>query len=405
MSRGLSRSPPGFPTLVLLAAMSVLSLNMFLPSLPSIAADFEVDYALASLAVAGYMATTAVMHLLIGPLSDRFGRRPLLLAGLGVFALASIGCFLAADIWAFLAFRVLQSGMIAGWVLSLAMVRDTSPPRETASRIGYVTMVMAIGPMIGPMLGGALDDALGWRANFAFYALLGFAALAWCWIDVGETNRNRSATLLRQFHEYPALVRSRRFWGYTACMVFSSGTFYVFLAGVPLAASAAFGLSAATLGFYMGTITVGFAFGSFLSGRFARRFGFSTMMIAGRVVALAGLTGGLGLFVLGEVSVLTLFGATIFAGLGNGLTMPSANAGAMSLRPHLAGSAAGLAGATTVAGGAALTSIVGAIITTEHGVWQLLGAMLVCVVAGLAAAVYVRRVDRLELDSAADSVG
>ena len=392
----MAGTPPRFATLVVLAALSVLSLNMFLPSLPNIAADFAVDYALVSLAVAGYMATTAIMHLLIGPLSDRFGRRPLLLAGLAVFALASIGCLLADSIWTFLAFRVLQSGMVAGWVLSLAIVRDTSPPRETASRIGYVTMVMAIGPMIGPMVGGGLDELFGWRANFALYALLGLAAFAWCWVDVGETNRNRSATLLRQFHEYPALVGSRRFWGYTACLGFSSGTFYVFLAGAPLAASAAFGLSAATLGFFMGTITVGFAFGSFLSGRFARRFRFSTMMIAGRVVALCGLTAGLLFYAAGNVSVLTLFGATIFAGLGNGLTMPSANAGALSMRPHLAGSAAGLAGASAVAGGAALTSIIGALITPEDGVWQLLGAMLVCVVAGLAAAIYVRRVDCLE---------
>ncbi len=398
-----ARTPPRFATLVLLAALSVLSLNMFLPSLPNIAADFAVDYALVSLAVAGYMATTAIMHLLIGPLSDRYGRRPLLLAGLGVFSIASIGCWLATDIWMFLAFRVLQSGMVAGWVLSLAMVRDTSQPQETASRIGYVTMVMAIGPMIGPMVGGTLDELFGWRANFALYALLGLGVFAWCWFDVGETNHNRSATLLRQFHEYPALLGSRRFWGYALCMVFSTGTFYVFIAGVPLAASAAFGLSAATLGFFMGTITVGFAFGSFLSGRFARRFRFSTMMIAGRVVALCGLTAGLLLYAAGQVSVLSLFGATIFAGLGNGLTMPSANAGAMSMRPQLAGSAAGLAGASAVAGGALLTSIIGAILTPEHGVWQLLGTMLLCVLAGLAAALYVRRVDRLEGDPTPDS--
>ena len=391
-----ARKPPRFVTLVLLAALSVLSLNLFLPSLPNIAADFAVDYALVSLAVAGYMATTAIMHLLIGPLSDRYGRRPLLLAGLGVFSLASIGCLLAGDIWTFLVFRVLQSGMVAGWVLSLAMVRDTSPPRETASRIGYVTMVMAIGPMIGPMIGGALDDLFGWRANFALYALLGLGAFAWCWFDVGETHRNRSATLLQQFYEYPALFASRRFWGYTACMVFSSGTFYVFIAGSPLVASAAFDLSAAILGFYMGTITVGFAFGSFLSGRFGQRFQFSTMMIAGRVVALAGLVGGLLLFALGEASVLTLFGATIFSGVGNGLTMPSANAGALSVRPQLVGSAAGLAGATTVTGGALLTTFIGSLVDADNGIWQLLGTMLFCVIAGLVASLYVRHVDRLE---------
>ncbi len=392
-----ARAPPGFPILVMLAAMSVLSLNMFLPSLPNIAAAFGADYGLVSLAVAGYMAFTAAMHLVMGPLSDRFGRRPVLLAGIAVFTLASVGCLLAPNIQTFLGFRVMQSAMVTGWVLSLAIVRDTTPPRETASRIGYVTMVMAAGPMVGPMLGGALDQLFGWRSNFALYALLGAGAFALCWARVGETNRNRSGTLTSQFRAYPALFRSRRFWGYTLCMVFSTGTFYVFLAGAPLVAQAAFGLRSAALGFFMGTITAGFAVGSFLSGRFARRFAFSTMMIAGRAVAMTGVAAGLLLYLLDQMNVLIFFGATLFSGLGNGLTMPSANAGALSLRPQLAGSAAGLAGATTVGGGALLTSGIGAVISAEHGVWQLLGAMLLLALAGLASALYVRKIDRYEL--------
>lgn len=383
---------------MLLAALSVLSLNMFLPSLPNIAAEFGVEYGLVSLAVAGYMAFTAVMHLVMGPLSDRYGRRPVLLAGLSVFTLASLGCLAATGIWSFLAFRVLQSAMISGWVISLAIVRDTSPPRETASRIGYVAMVMAVGPMLGPMLGGALAELFGWRSSFVLYVLLGIGAFALCWADVGETNHQRSATLTAQLRAYPALFRSRRFWAYALCMVFSTGTFYVFIAGAPLVAHAAFDLKPATLGFFMGTITAGFAVGSFLSGRFARRFAFSSMMIAGRVAAMAGLAAGLLLYLFGHIGVLTYFGATVFSGFGNGLTMPSANAGALSVRPQLAGSAAGLAGAMTVGGGALLTSLVGAIISAEHAAWQLLGAMFLCALAGLLAALYVRRIDRIELE-------
>jgi fucose permease len=122
------------------------------------------------------------------------------------------------------------------------------------------------------------------------------------------------------------------------------------------------------------------------------------MMIAGRVAAMAGLAAGLLLYLFGHIGVLTYFGATVFSGFGNGLTMPSANAGALSVRPQLAGSAAGLAGAMTVGGGALLTSLVGAIISAEHAAWQLLGAMFLCALAGLLAALYVRRIDRIELE-------
>jgi len=374
----------------------VLSLNMFMPSLPGIAEAFGVDYGLASLSLAGYLATTAVMQLIIGPMSDRFGRRPVLLVGVSVFALASLGCVFADDIWTFLAFRVLQSAIIAGWVLSLAIIRDTTPTEETASRIGYLTMVMAVGPMLGPLLGGSLDQLFGWRANFVAYFLFSLIVLGLVWFDAGETNRYRSGTFSSQFRDYPALFRSRRFWGYSLCTVFSSGTFYVFIAGAPLVAHATFGMSPATLGFYIGTITVGFALGSFLSGRYAGRFPYTTMMITGRSVASAGLLTGLLLFFAGHGSVLALFGATIFSGFGNGLTTPSSNAGTLSVRPQLAGSAAGLAGAMMVTGGALLTSFTGAVLSVTHGPYQLLGIMLVCALVGLVAALYVRHVDRRE---------
>src|SRR5210317_1059301 len=101
-------SPPRLLTLILLAALSTLSLNLFLPSLGNIAADFGADYSLASLSIAGYLAITAVMQMVIGPMSDRFGRRPLLLCGLGLFVIGSIGCLLAGDIYSFLLFRALQ---------------------------------------------------------------------------------------------------------------------------------------------------------------------------------------------------------------------------------------------------------------------------------------------------------
>ncbi len=387
-------SPPGFFTLVFLTGLSILSLNMFLPSLSNIAQEFQAGYTIVSLSVAGYLGITAVLQLIIGPLSDRFGRRPVLLSGLVIFILASLGCMLASDIWTFLAFRVMQGAIIAGSVLSYAIIRDSAPEQEAASQMGYVSMAMAVAPMLGPMVGGVLDELFGWRSSFSFFTVLGLAALVLCWIDLGETNKSPSATFTKQFQAYPELFRSRRYWGFTLCTTFSVGAFYIFITGVPLVAETILELSPAALGFYMGTITAGFALGSFLSGRYAKRYPLTTMMIAGRIVACVGLMVGLTLFLAGLVNVFSLFGATVFAGLGNGLTMPSANAGALSVRPRLAGSASGLKGALTVGGGAVLTTIAGLILTEGGGPYQLLGMMLFCSVVALLAAIDVLRISR-----------
>ena len=333
--KAVAESPPRLLTLVLLAALSTLSLNLFLPSLTNIAQDFRADYALVSLSIAGYLAITAVLQLVIGPMSDRFGRRPVLLCGLSCFLVGSLGCLLANDIYSFLLFRALQGAVIAGWVLSMAMIRDTHSEGDAASLIGYVAMSMAIAPMLGPMIGGLLDEFFGWRASFALYSVMGLALLLLCWLDLKETNQSPSATFAVQFEAYPELFGSRRFWGFALCGVFSTGAFYVFLAGVPLVAARQFSISPGVLGFYIGTITAGFAVGSFIAGRYSNRFARTTMMISGRSIACVGLTLGLMLFLAGYAHGLTLFVATIFVGVANGISMPSVNAGAISMRPFV----------------------------------------------------------------------
>ena len=136
-----AKSPPQIVTLVLLTSVSVLSLNMFLPSMGQIAEDLEAEYALVSLALGGYLAVSAVLQLILGPISDRVGRRPVMLAGMAVFTLASVGCALAQDIWVFLAFRMVQCAVGVGMVLSRAVVRDTAPPQEAARRLAVLRPV------------------------------------------------------------------------------------------------------------------------------------------------------------------------------------------------------------------------------------------------------------------------
>lgn len=386
-----AQSPPHLITLILLTAFSTLSLNMFLPSLASIADDLSADYSTVSLAVAGYLAVTAVIQLIVGPLSDRIGRRPVLLVALLVFTGASLVCALAQDVWTFLAFRMLQGGMISGYALSLAIVRDTTSERQTAALIGNISMAMAIAPMLGPMLGGVLDTAFGWRANFYFYAISGLVLLTLCWIDLGETKPEHGAGDNYTSESVIALVREPLFWAYSLCSAFSTGAFYIFLTGVPLVAETAFHVTTAELGFYIGTITGGFIFGSFLSGRLAPRYEPTTMMMAGRITACLGLFFGLIVILFGYLSPLVFFGSTVFVGLGNGLTMPSSNASAMSVRPKLAGSAAGFNGALVVAGGAILTTLTGLILPKEGAAPIILLLMLTASGAGLITVVVAMR--------------
>ena len=389
-----SPSPPGLTTLVLLTATSVLALNMFLPSLVSIAEEFQADYAVVSLSVAGYLAVTAVVNLIAGPVSDRLGRRPVVLAVLVLFALASLGCALAGNVWVFLGFRLLMAGVASGAVVAMAIVRDTRTRQEAAAMIGYISMAMAVAPMLGPMLGGVLDTAFGWRANFWLYAGLGVGLLALCWVDLGETQAERSEAPAPLRRNLATIAKLPVFWAYAICTAASTGAFFVFLAGAPLVAVATFGLDSDILGMIIGSITAGFMLGSFLSGRIAPKVHLTTLMLVGRTVACLGLSAGLVLLISGVLSPLTFFGSTIFVGLGNGLTMPSSNAGAMSVAPGLTGSAAGLNASVNVATGAALTSLTGVILTQSHGPYQLLSLMLATSLVGLLAALMARHLDK-----------
>ncbi len=376
--------------------MSVLTLNMFLPSLSAIAAEFGVDYGVANLSMGAFLAVTAVLQIIIGPLSDRFGRRPVMLVGLAVFALGSAGCFWAQDIVWFLVCRMLQATSVVGIALSRAVVRDMHGPQQAASTLGYISMVMAIAPMTGPTVGGVLHEAFGWRANFAAYSLVGLGLLWLTWRDLGETNQHPSATMREQFATYPELLRSHRFWGYTLCGSFSVGAFYIYITGIVLVGVAVFGMSPTTVGMAVGTIAIGFSLGSFLSGVLGKRVALWKLMVAGRVVALAGLCLGFAVVLAGIVHPVSYVGTVIFVGLGNGLTMPAANSGAMSVRPRLAGSASGLSGAMSVAMGAALTSLTGAVLTPENGVVLMMAMMIAIVAVSLLCAVYVRWIDLVD---------
>ena len=349
------------------------------------AADFGVDYATMTLAVSGYFAATALVQLFLAPLSDRVGRRPVMLAGFALFSVASLICALAPNYEVFFVGRLLQCAVATGSALSAAIVRDTAPPAEAAQRLGTIGMAMAFAPMIGPLLGGALDTVFGWRANFLLYTALGFGTLALLWTDLGETARARGGGLGTSLRGYRALLGSGTFWANALASAFSASIFFAFTATAPLVGAVQFGLSPAAVGLSMATTPLGYVVGNALTRRLAGRVRLTRMMVAGRLATLAGLAVALGAAAMSAPPWL-FFALMVFVGIGNGLTIPNAMVGAMSVRPELAGSASGLSGALTVGAGALATALAGAVISLDPRPQTLALMLLVGAVAALAAA-------------------
>ncbi|WP_420584568.1 multidrug effflux MFS transporter [Ruegeria sp.] len=379
------RSPPTISTLVLLSGLSALSLNLFLPSLPNMALHFQADYKVMQLSIALYLLVNAVLQILIGPIADKAGRRPVLLWGLALFLIATLGCIYAPTIEIFLTFRMCQAVVVVGMVLSRAAVRDLYDQDQAASMIGYVTMGMAIVPMIGPAIGGLLEESFGWKANFWLPFALGAFTLALTFFDFGETSAKSGKTLLQQFREYPELLRAPRFWGYSLSSALSSGAFFAYLGGAPFIGTELFGLSAAQVGIYFGAPALGYFFGNYLSGRFSVRFGVNRMVLWGCWLNAIGVAISAFLFLAGAGTALSFFGLMTFVGVGNGMTIPNATSGALSVRPHLAATASGLSGAIMLGGGAGLSALAGALLTHETGAMPLLWLMLATSVLAIGA--------------------
>lgn len=382
-------TPPHVLTLVLMAGLGAMNMSAFLPSLPHITDHFDTQYELVQVAVSGYLAVTAVLQLLVGPISDRYGRRNVMLICHGIFIFATLGCLLATSIEAFLFFRMMQSSVAAGLVLSRAIVRDIVPQDEAASMIGYVTMGMALVPMVAPMIGGALDQTFGWQSVFWFLALGGVLVMALCWADQGETAKGGGISFSEQLQDYPELLSSRRFWGYVLSAAFASGAFFAFLGGGPYVASIEYGLSSFWSGVCFGAPAIGYATGNFISGRYSVRFGVNWMIRMGAMIGFFGLLTALLLTAAGLGSAPLFFGFCTFVGLGNGMVIPNASAGMLSVRPHLAGTASGLGSAFMIGGGAALAAFAGGVIQGEDASFKLLSIMTTTLFLGLVAILYV----------------
>jgi len=379
------KTAPHIVTLVLATGVAALSLNIFLPSLPGMARHFGVEYGLMQLAVSAYLAFSAVAQFVVGPISDRFGRRPVLLAVVAIFTLASFIALFAPNAEAFLAARFVQAVIATAFVLSRAAVRDMVPGPAAASMIGYVTMGMSLVPMVGPAVGGLLDGIFGWQANFAVLAVAGLLLFGLIWADMGETLAQGGLGFRAQMRAYPILLRSGRFWGYALSAASAAGLFYAYLGGAPLVGEKAFGLTPIEVGYFFALPSLGYLIGNWVSGRFALHLGMDRMVLAGTALATAAIAVALFADLAGALGPVVFFTAVGVTGIGNGLSLPSANAGLMSVRADLAGTASGLGATMTIGAGAILASLTATLLGPDVAVarllWVMFGSSALSVVA------------------------
>jgi MFS transporter, DHA1 family, multidrug resistance protein len=383
------RPPPSRPPLAVLVAISTLqpfALNVLAPATPGLARSLDTDYATIQLTLTLYLLAVAMTQLIVGPISDRIGRRPCVLAALALFIAGSLMGAVATTIPALLAARIVQAmGGGTCFALSRAIVRDTASKNEAASLIGYITMAMVVSPMIAPLVGGFLDANFGWRSIFvATLAMAAPVTLAAYW-RLGETARREgaAATLGAMAATFPQLIGDRRFLGYTLALSFTTASFFVFIAGAPYVVVETMGYEPYVYGLYSITNAVGYMGGNFLSGRFGERLGSERLILFGTALSVVSVAAEAAFVALGPWTPATLFLPLCLNALGNGMTIPGGTAIALSVRPDLAGTAAGIVGATQLGLGALGAVIVGHTVP----LWppSLVVAMLACVLVGLAA--------------------
>ena len=356
--------PASWRLLALLMAMTAIgpaTLNILVPALPGLITSLATDTGTVQLMLSLYLLSLASAQLLLGPLSDRFGRRPVVLAGLALTVLASLAGALTSSIGALITARILQAiGASSGVVIGRAIIRDLYERDRAAAMIGLVTTAMVIAPMVSPLIGGLLDTGFGWKSIFLFIALLGGAVLLWSILVLPET---RPASVqqapARLWQEWRALLASAKFHGYVLCGALGSAPFFTFLGGGPHVVVTLMGRSPAEFGLWFAITSLGYMGGNFTASRLSQRFGVDAMILAGIVFELigAGLTAAL-VASLPDGGPAIIFLPQLIISYGNGLLLPNAIAGAISVRPQAAGAASGMTGFTQMAIGAASTQVV-----------------------------------------------
>jgi DHA1 family bicyclomycin/chloramphenicol resistance-like MFS transporter len=373
-------------------AFGLLAMTLCLPSMQEWGAIFSTSQADVQLTFSGYVVAYGALQLVYGPLSDRHGRKPILMLGLVVAGLASVMAALANDIATLTAARILQgAGSAASMVVSRSMVQDLFTGPQRTRVMAYIGMALGMCPPLATLMGGQIHVRFGWQTNFVLLAVLAAVLLLAAWWGLPRVAKPAPAPghwLRAMLSAYARLLREPRFLLYVAILAATTATFYAFLAGAPIVLKG-YGIGPDGIGWFIMAVPVSYILGNFMTSRLIAQAGELRVMAWGQALTLGGLVVMLALGLGGVQTALAVALPLLLLGLGHGLLNPPALAGTVSVLPALAGSAAAVAGLMQQLTGAAGGYLVG-LVPHEGAVnlgWMMLGFAL----TGATAQFFLRR--------------
>jgi DHA1 family bicyclomycin/chloramphenicol resistance-like MFS transporter len=367
-------------------SFGLLAMTLCLPSMQEWGAIFDTRQADVQLTFSGYVVAYGALQLVYGPLSDRHGRKPILMLGLVVGGLASVMAALATDIATLTAARVLQgAGSAASMVVSRSMVQDLFTGPQRTRVMAYIGMALGMCPPLATLIGGQIHVRYGWQTNFVLLAVLAAVLLLAAWWGLPRVAKPAPAPghwLRAMLSAYARLLREPRFLLYVAILAATTATFYAFLAGAPIVLKG-YGIGPDGIGWFIMAVPVSYILGNFMTSRLIAKAGESRVMAWGQALTLGGLVVMLALGLGGVQTALAVALPLLLLGLGHGLLNPPALAGTVGVVPALAGSAAAVAGLMQQLTGATGGYLVG-LVPHEGAVnlgWMMLGFALTGAVA------------------------
>lgn len=353
--------PAGFlPLLIAMSGLGPMSMQALMPALPALAAHFGQDISVAQLAISLYLVGLACSQLVVGPLSDRFGRRPVIVSGLLLMVLANLGGCLAVSLHQVIGARIVQAlGAAAGLAVGRAMIRDLYDRDRAASMIGIVVGSMMIAPMIGPFFGGVLETTYGWRSVFWFLGAVSLVIFLWAWATLPETRRVRTGpNAAGFFHDVRALIASPQYHGFVIAQALAAATFFIFASGGAYVTIVQMGRSSAEYGAWFALGSIAYMGGNLTSARLTPRLGGQRMIWIGLSMQVIGSLVNLTWGILGLSAHPAWFFITqMIVAYGNGYVMSNLAAGAISVRPQAAGTASGVLGFVQMGFGAMMSQL------------------------------------------------
>ncbi len=356
--------PRDIPLIALLAAVTAIgpfALQALSPALPALATDFAVPAAVAQLMLSLSLVAMAASTLVWGPVSDRLGRRPVMVAGLVLAGFGSALAALAPELWIAILGRLMQAGgAVAGMVLARAVAQDLYGKDRSAAVIGQITAAMVVAPMVAPALSGLIVESVGWRGIFALVAVAALGLALWVRAKLPETApRGRRENPLATLRAFGRIGRLRTFWAHACFGAFSLAGFLFFVGAAPYVMEQAYGARPSVYGFFFMPLAATYMLANMACGRMTSRFGGRRMIIFGGGCTIAAMATGLVVMSLGVINPLALMVPAFFHSIGAGLSVPNSIAGAVGAAPERAGAASGLLGFIQFLTAAVTTQIAG----------------------------------------------